>query len=70
MAKAIDEFIAGRSHRRESPPPAFYVDVEGSSLYCQFCDECVSEGKYYPSEKLLVWECSSGHVSSVEDIVL
>lgn len=52
------------------PKEPDYIEVTESSLECQTCHEDVSEGKYYPGAQMLVWVCSSGHKSFIEDIEL
>lgn len=40
------------------------IDINAN---CQTCFERVDEGKFFPSTRLLVWVCSSGHKSYIED---
>lgn len=51
-------------------PQEQYFDVEESRLGCKSCGEVVTEGKWYPVGKILVWSCSKGHESKIEGIDL
>jgi hypothetical protein len=38
-----------------------------ASVSCQFCMERVSDQTLYPDKCLLVWTCSQGHRSKIEN---
>lgn len=39
----------------------------GGTFQCQFCDEFVNVAKFFPNEYVLMWECSEGHKSFIEE---
>lgn len=59
----LDKFMAdapGGEALPEGMP--FYAVVA-----CQTCSEAVGEQMYYPTDSVLVWACSAGHRSIMEN---
>lgn len=40
------------------------------SAICMTCDEQCDEANWYPNEKMLVWVCTDGHRSVIENFTL
>ncbi|QNN98331.1 hypothetical protein SEA_LILMARTIN_81 [Streptomyces phage LilMartin] len=45
------------------------VLIDGS-FACMTCDEACDEAEYFPVEKALVWFCTTGHRSAIENFNL
>jgi hypothetical protein len=41
-------------------------EIDGQFL-CQACGETVDQAKFFAHADLLLWTCSKGHVSKIED---
>jgi len=54
--KPVDEALQG-------------VLIDGSFV-CMTCDETCDEAEYFPIKKILVWTCSDGHDSAIENFNL
>lgn len=44
--------------------------VFDGAFSCHGCDETVDEATWYERQKLLVWKCSQGHVSQIDEFTL
>lgn len=51
------------SNRAQARPDGVPFDA---TVECQVCGEDVPEQVYYPTEKVLLWDCSQGHRSFIE----
>lgn len=61
----LKEFLAKAENAEPSDRP---VGVEWyASVQCQVCREDVDEQKLYPNDGVLVWTCSAGHKSYMEN---
>lgn len=64
MSGKLEEFLA----KAEAPTQAKPGGVEWfASVQCQTCQEDVFEQTLYPTDAILVWECSGGHKSMIEN---
>lgn len=45
------------------------VAIDGA-FACSICNEPVGTAIYLPNEKILTWKCGTGHISSIEDVLL
>lgn len=50
---------------RATAPALPVQEVEGN-YECHVCQETVDMAKYDPNVKRLIWQCGTGHVSSIE----
>lgn len=57
------------SESKQEAPANFTQTIEGTFV-CQTCFEDVGEAKLFRAEQLLMWTCSDGHKSWVEDFIL
>lgn len=61
----LNEFLNTGSPQ---PEPEDFTGMEWhASVSCQFCMERVSTQTLYPDKCLLVWTCSEGHRSKIEN---
>jgi hypothetical protein len=56
--------ILGEPKAAKAAKPEMH-QIEGS-FECHVCRELVDDARYYPTESLLVWECSEKHKSHIE----
>lgn len=58
--------------KEKKPAAADQFEEVGGSFECQHgdCEECVHDAKYFHVAKILVWKCSRGHKSFIEDFRL
>lgn len=61
---ALEDFLGRAEKPAESKPVGtpWYASVA-----CQFCNEAVYEQTLYPTDKVLIWTCSQGHKSFMEN---
>lgn len=60
----LDDFLG----KQTGPGPEKPIGVEWfAAVRCQVCNEEVEEQTLYPAECLLVWKCSHGHRSHLEN---
>jgi formylmethanofuran dehydrogenase subunit E len=58
----LDDFLA----KKEEPGAGDSVEWFAAVL-CQLCGENVYEQRLYPADGVLVWQCSKGHKSFMEN---
>jgi hypothetical protein len=63
----INPFLQPAKKPVEDVPQGILIDVTAN---CMTCDDVVDEAEYFPVEKLLVWICTEGHKSAIENFNL
>lgn len=58
----LDKFMADQPEVALPEGMPFYASVA-----CTTCQESVPEQMYYPVDSVLVWKCSAGHRSLMEN---
>lgn len=61
----LDDFL-GQPTQPETAADLGGMDWE-ASVSCQYCNEWVETQTLYPDKSLLVWVCSKGHKSKLEN---
>lgn len=63
----MQEFLARQSGGPTGKPEGIIID---GAFGCQVCHVQVEEAEYFPEDRLLIWQCESGHNSHIEDLMM